>query len=99
MRRQFAGDGDRHRARPGLGQRLCGQHVLHLAGADAEGDGPEGTVCGCVGVAADDGHARLCEPLLGADHMDDALLGVAHGEVDDAELVCVAAQRLHLCAA
>ena len=92
-------DRHRHRARPHLGQGLGGQHVLHLAGADAEGDGPEGAVGGGVGVAAHDGHARLGEALLGADHMHDALLGVAHREVGDPELVGVAAQGLHLGAA
>ena len=46
--------------------------------------GPEGTVGGGVGVAADDGHARLGAALLGADHVDDAVTDVAHGEELDA---------------
>ena len=53
------GDGDRLRA--ALGEGLGRQHVLDLAGADAEGERPEGAVGGGVGVAADDGHARLGE--------------------------------------
>ena len=66
------------------------------AGADAEGDGTERTVrCG-VGVAAHDGHARHGPTLLGADDMDDALVGVAHGEVRDAELGSVDSQRVDL---
>ena len=63
---------------PVLGQGLGGEHVLDLAGADAEGQGAERAVGGGVAVAADDGHARLGEALLGADDVDDALAGVAH---------------------
>ena len=47
---QLAGDGDRHRARPLLGERLRGEHVLDLAGADAEGRARRrrrGWTCGC----------------------------------------------------
>ena len=76
---------------PGLRQGLGGEHVLDLARADAEGDRTEGAVGGGVGVAAHDGHARLGEALLGPDDVDDALLGVAHREVRDAELGGVAA--------
>ena len=71
-------DGDGHGARPALGQGLGGEHVLDLAGADAEGQRAEGAVGGGVAVAADDGHARLGEALLGPDDVDDALAGVAH---------------------
>ena len=48
-----------------LGQGLGGQHVLDLAGADAEGQGAEGPVGRGVAVAADDGHARLGQPCSG----------------------------------
>ena len=58
-----------------LGQRLGGEDVLDLAGADAEGQRAEGAVGRGVAVAADDGHARLGEALLGADDVDDALAG------------------------
>ena len=69
-----------------LGERLGGEDVLDLAGADAEGEGAERAVGGGVAVAADDGHARLGEALLGADDVDDALARVAHRVLGDAEL-------------
>jgi hypothetical protein len=52
---------DRDRHGPGLllGERLGRQHVLDLARADAEGEGPQRAVGRGVRVAADDGHARL----------------------------------------
>ena len=50
--------------------------MLHLGGADPEGQRPEGAMGGGVGVAADDGHARLGDPLLGTDDVDDALAGI-----------------------
>src|ERR687896_696108 len=55
--RQLAVHRDGHGAGPLLGQRLGGQDVLDLAGADAEGQGAEGPVGGGVAVAAHDGHA------------------------------------------
>ena len=55
-----------------LDQRLRGQHVLDLRGADAEGQRAEGAVRRGVAVAAHDGHARQGQALLGADHVDDA---------------------------
>jgi hypothetical protein len=79
-----------------LGQGLGGEHVLDLARADAERQRPERSVGGRVAVAAHDRHARLGEPHLGADHVDDALAGVTHGEQADAELLAVAAQHLEL---
>ena len=42
-----------------LRQGLGGEHVLDLAGADAERERAEGAVGGGVAVAADDRHARL----------------------------------------
>ena len=65
---------DGHRRGPDLGEGLGGEHVLDLARADAEGQGAEGAVGGGVAVAADDRHARLGEPLLGADDVHDALV-------------------------
>ena len=93
---EVAVDGDGHGARRALGQRLGGQHVLHLAGADAEGQRPERAVGRGVAVAADDRQAGLGEAELGADHVDDALVEVAHRVEADAELGAVAGQRLHL---
>ena len=57
--RQRALDGDGHGPRPHQRQRLGGEHVLDLAGADAEGQRPEGAVGAGVAVAADDRHAGL----------------------------------------
>ena len=45
---------DPHRPRLALLERLGGQHVLHLAGADPERERAEGAVRGGVRVAADD---------------------------------------------
>ena len=41
-----------------LDERLGGEHVLDLGGADAVGERAEGTVGRGMAVAADDGHAR-----------------------------------------
>ena len=49
-------------------------------------------------VAAHDGHARQGAALLRADDVHDALVGIAHREVGDAELGGVRAQRLDLLA-
>ena len=92
-------DGDRHRLRARLRQRLGGEHVLDLGGADAERDGAEGAVGGGVGVAADDRHAGLGQAELRADDVHDALVEVAERMQPDAELLGVAAQRLDLGAA
>ena len=97
--RQLAVDGDRHLLRAVLRQRLRGQHVLDLAGADAERQRAEGAVGRGVAVAADDRHARLGQPQLRADDVHDALVAVAHRGQPDAELGGVLAQRLDLRAA
>ena len=94
--REPAGDVHGHRLRPALRQRLGGQHVLHLAGADAEGERAERAVGGGVRVAADDRHARLGETELRADHVHDALVVVAERVQPHPELGAVAAQRLDL---
>ncbi len=93
---QLAVDGHRHGGRSALGQGLGGQHVLDLARADAEGQGAEGAVGRGVAVAADDGHPRLGEALLGSDDVDDALVGVAHRIAGDAELGAVGVEHLEL---
>ena len=71
-------DRDAHPLRPGLRQRLRGEHVLDLARADAERQRAERAVGRGVAVAAHDGHARQRAALLGPDHVDDALVRVAH---------------------
>ena len=93
---QLAVDGDRHPLRALLGECLRGEDVLDLAGADAERERAEGSVGGGVRVAAHDGHARQGPALLGADHVDDALVRIAHREVGDAELGGVGPQRVDL---
>lgn len=93
---QFALDGDGHGLRAGQRQRLSGQDVLHLAGADAERQCAERAVGGGVGVAADHGGAGLGQAQLRADHVHDALLDVAERVQPDAEVRAVLAQGLQL---
>ena len=95
-RRELAVDGDRERAGASLRQRLRGEHVLDLAGADAEGERAERAVRGRVAVAAHDRHPREREPLLGTDHVDDAGAGVPHRVEADAELLAVGGEHLDL---
>jgi hypothetical protein len=97
--RQLAVHGHRHLLRAVLRQGLGGQHVLDLAGADAEGQRAERAMGRGVAVAADDGRARLGEAELRADDVHDALVAVAHRGEPDAELGGVLAQRLDLGAA
>ena len=94
--RQLAVHGHRHRPKWTQRERLGGQHVLDLAGPDAEGECAERAMRAGVRVAADDRHPGLGEPELRADDVHDALLAVAHRVQPDAELGAVAAQRLHL---
>ena len=77
-------------------QRLGGQHMLHLRGADAVGEGAERAVGAGVGVSADDGHPRLGAPLFRPDHVDDAVARIGHGEELDPRVGDVAAERLEL---
>ena len=80
----------------GLRQRLGGQHVLDLGGADAEGDRAERAVGGGVRVAADHRHAGLGQAELRADDVHDALVEIAEAVDPDAELLGVAAQGVDL---
>ena len=73
--------------------------MLDLAGADAKGQRAERAVGGGVGVTAHDRHAGLGEAQLGANHVDDALVGVAQGVQAHAELLGVLAQGVNLGAA
>ncbi len=84
--------------RPGLGlpQTLRGEHVLDLAGADAEGERAERAVGGGMAVAAHDGHAGLGEAQLGSDDVHDTLFGRAEVEQAHAELAAVAAHHFNL---
>ena len=95
---QGAVDVDGHGVRDLLVEGLGGEDVFHLGGADAERQRPEGTVGGGVAVAAHDGHARQGQAQFRADDVDDALVGVAHGELGDVERRGVLAQHLDLTA-
>ena len=103
---QILGADTRSRARPStrisidfdcrIQQRLGRQHMLDLAGADAEGERAERAMRGGVAVAADQGRAGQGEALLGADDMDDPLRPRRVGEVGDAEIGDIGLQRLEL---
>ncbi len=93
---QLALDGDGHGLEGRHRQRLGGEHVLDLAGADAEGQRAEGAVGGGVAVAADHGGARLGQSQLRSHYVDDSLFDVAQRVQPDAELRAVLAQRLQL---
>ena len=76
-------------ARAVLQEALGGEHVLDLAGADSEGERAERSVGGGVAVAADDGHARLGQPLLRPHHVDDPLRRAAASEERHLELAAI----------
>ena len=94
--RQVTLDGDGHRLRRPLGEGLGGQDVLDLRRPDAECEGAERTVRGCVGVPADDGHAGLGDALLGSDHVNDSLPLVIDAEQRDVVLDGVSLERRDL---
>ena len=75
-------------------QALAGEHIAHLAGADAEGDGAEGAVGGGVGVAAGHGHAGLGQAEFGGDHMHDPLAATAKAMQGDAVVGAIALEGL-----
>ena len=87
---------DLHRLRLELRKALRGEHVLHFAGADAEGERAERAVRGRVAVAADDRESRLRDAEFRADDVHDALVAAVHIEQIDAELFAVARERLEL---
>jgi hypothetical protein len=87
---------DAHGARLVLDHALRGEHVLYLAGADAECERAEGSVRGGVRVAADDRHAGLGDAELWPDHVHDALAVGAERVDGHAELGAVALERFHL---
>ena len=89
---------DLHRAgaRLLLQQALRRQHVAHLGGADAEGEGAEGAVGRGVAVAADDGLAGLGDAELRADDVHDAATRILQAEQLDAEVRAVALELADL---
>ena len=82
-------DADAHVLGHAVDQRLRGQHVLDLGGADAEAERAERAVGGRVAVAADDHHARPDHPVLRGDDVLDALQRVVGVEQRDAVPVAV----------
>ncbi len=76
-------------------QTLRGEHVAHLGSPDAEGNGAEGPVCRGMAVAAGNRHPGLGQAELGADDVDDALVGVADVVQRNAELAAVLLERRH----
>jgi hypothetical protein len=93
---EASADIDLHRLRLFLGQALGCEHVLDFGSANAEREGSEGAVRAGVTVAANDGHARLCEAELRTDHVHDALFGGIHIEEWDAEVAAVFLECLDL---
>src|SRR5699024_4484093 len=87
---------DIHRPGFGLHQRLSREHMLDLTRTDAESKGAEGSMCGCMTVAADDCPARLGESELWPDDVDDALVWMVHIGKPDAEVGTVFSECLHL---
>ena len=93
---QRAVDADAHVLGLALDQRLGGEHMLDLGGADAVRQRAERAMGRGVAVAADDGGAGQGEALLGADDVDDALAVVELAEIFDAELARVLGERRDL---
>ena len=79
-----------------LQQGLGGQHMLHLGGADPEGQCAKSAVGRGMAVAADNRHAGQGKALFGADHMHDALTNIVHGKIGHAKAAGVIGQRLDL---
>jgi hypothetical protein len=95
MRAQPAVQPDAHGAGAALPQRLGGQHVADLGGADAEGQRPEGAMGGGVAVAADQRQTRQGQPLFRHGDMHDALAAVIGAPMLDAVARGIFAQRGH----
>ena len=95
-RRQGAFDLDQHVLRFTGQQRLGGQHMLDLTGADAMRQRAERPVRRGVAVATNDGHARQGRTLFRSHHMDDALTLVVHLELRDAQPITVLVQGVDL---
>ena len=82
-------DADLVGQRIALEERLGREDHLHLARPDPERECAERAVRARVRIAADDGHARLGEPELRTDDVDDALARRADAVERDAELGAV----------
>src|SRR3546814_728351 len=89
---------DAHLHRPGrLKQQCLGrQHMLDLAGPDAEGERADPAVAGGVAVAADDRRAGQRKALFRPNDMDDTLFGRDRVDIADAIVRRVLFQRRKL---
>ena len=88
---------DRERLRLALQQALGRQHVVDLAGADAEGERAERAVRAGVAVAADDGHAGLGEAAARARSRARCPAARRPSAIErDAELAAVRLERAQL---
>ena len=72
-----------------LEQRLRSQHHLDFRRPDAERERAKRAVGGGVGIATDDGHARLSEAVFRSNDVNDTLVPVLETEVGDAEFLGV----------
>ena len=70
--------------------------MLHLGGADAEGEAAEGAMRRGMGIAAGHGQPGQGEALLGADHVHDALADVVELDIGQAIGLGVFLQELDL---
>ncbi len=95
-RRKLPVDLHQHVLGLGLDQRLRGQNMLDLAGADAVRECSESAMCGRMAVAADDRRSGKREALFRPDDVNDTLAGVEFVEIFDAERAGVFGQRLDL---
>ena len=86
-----------NRPRLSLREGLRREDVLDLGRPDPERERAERAVRRRVPVAADDRHARLRQPELRADHVDDSLAAAAGGEERYAELLAVPASASSCC--
>src|SRR5574344_96780 len=95
---EFSFNIDAHGLWLALQNTLAGQHLSHLACANAHGYSTYRTMSGSVGVTAYDGHARQRECLFRTHHVDDTIILCAHGKMLDAKFCTVCLQRVHLLA-
>ena len=70
--------------------------MAHFGGADTEGEGAESTVCARMAVPADDGLARLSQPLFRTDDVHDAALVMLQMQQLHSKVATVDFQLTHL---
>lgn len=93
---QLSIDTDQHVFGLFLHQALCRQHMLDLRCTNTVCKGAKSAMRGCMGIAADNGHAGQCSALLRPYHVDYPVPGIINLEFTDAELIAVAVQRFDL---